>query len=369
MPPTRRYTPPSPGPRVVFHASHFKNMSARSGRTAKAKPEAPKPAPPPKTRTSIPPILWIAIAGIVAAAGVVAVLAWPTARQAEIPAVAGTEPGLVTRVQSLYNDIYVYRQPDGDLVLTFGAKRLRYVESIVNPKDELDLPVYYTQSMTAGLAYAAGLDDAAIIGLGGGRTAWYHHKSMPDLQDDRGRARPGGRPPRRAVFRGEAGAELRHRHRRRPRLADAERQDAFDIILIDAYRGPFVPFHLLTTEFYKLVAAHLKPGGVAVQNVEPSTMLFDSAVATIKSAFAHVVFSAGDGNIVIVAYNGPEKDDASVKKLAEERQAHYGLRYDLTRILDRRYQPTWNETTAPLTDDFAPVEYLKAIDRHNEKQT
>ena len=77
----------------------------------------------------------------------------------------------------------------------------------------------------------------------------------------------------------------------------------------------------------------------------------------------------GEGNIVILAYNGPEKDEASVKKLAEERQARFGLRYDLAKILDRRYQPTWNETTAPLTDDFAPVEYLRAIDRHNEKQT
>ena len=48
-----------------------------------------------------------------------------------------------------------------------------------------------------------------------------------------------------------------------------------------------------------------------------------------------------------------------------------GKSYDprIVAILDRRYQPTWNQTTAPLTDDFAPVEYLKAIDRHNERQT
>ena len=109
----------------------------------------------------------------------------------------------------------------------------------------------------------------------------------------------------------------------------------FDIILVDAYRGPFVPFHLLTTEFYQLVAAHLKPGGVVVQNVEPTTMLFDSAVATIRAAFEHLVFFEGSGNIVIVAYNGPEKSDAELKALAAERQAKYGFRYDLTKILDR----------------------------------
>jgi len=143
----------------------------------------------------------------------------------------------------------------------------------------------------------------------------------------------------------------------------------YDAILIDAYRGPFVPFHLLTTEFYKLVAARLKPGGVAVQNVEPTTMLFDNAVATIRSAFAHVVFLRGEGNIVIVAYNGPKKDEATLTAQVTDRQAAHGFRYDLATILQRRFTPEWNTATKPLTDDFAPVEYLKAIARHNEGPT
>jgi spermidine synthase len=129
-----------------------------------------------------------------------------------------------------------------------------------------------------------------------------------------------------------------------------------------------VPFHLLTTEFYKLVAAHLKSGGVAVQNVEPTTMLFDNAVATIQSAFAHLVFLRGDGNIVIVAYNGAEKDEATLLRQVRDRQARYGFRYDLATILERRFTPDWNQATRPLTDDFAPVESLKAIARHNERQ-
>ena len=58
-------------------------------------------------------------------------------------------------------------------------------------------------------------------------------------------------------------------------------QETWNVIMIDAYRGPFVPFHLLTEEFYKVVKSKLKPGGVVVQNVEPSTMMLDSAIATI----------------------------------------------------------------------------------------
>ncbi len=87
----------------------------------------------------------------------------------------------MTKVESLYNDIYLYRQANGNFMLSFGAKRLRYVELIVNPNDELELPVFYTAMVAAALAYATELKDAAIIGLGGGRTAWYLHKSVPEL--------------------------------------------------------------------------------------------------------------------------------------------------------------------------------------------
>ena len=98
-------------------------------------------------------------------------------------------------------------------------------------------------------------------------------------------------------------------------------------------------------------------------------MLFDSAVATIRAAFEHVAFLYGANNVVIVAYNGPEKDDATIRKQAAERQAKYSFRYDLPKLLERRFVPKFNAETKPLTDDFAPVEYLKAIERHNEKQT
>jgi len=324
------------------------------------------PPPPPSLSTQRPVILAglaiLAVAVLAAAYGL-----WPGIRQTGPKPSPGGGPEVVTEVESLYNDITVYRQNDGKLLLAFGAKRLNYIESIGDPHDPLDLPVAYTQAMTAGLAYAGGLDDAMIIGLGGGGTGWYHHKSVPDMHFTAVELDPevariadqffNVRPEKNFDIAIDDGRVF---------LTGTDRR--FDIILIDAYRGPFVPFHLLTSEFYKLVSAHLKPGGVVVQNVEPTTMLFDSAVATIRSAFDNLVFLRGEGNIVILAYNGPARDEADLLRTAATRQAQYRFRYDLTRILDRRFTPPWKATTKPLTDDFAPVEYLKAIARHNEKQ-
>ena len=325
---------------------------------------AAKPAAAPRRR---PLLLWAALAAVVVATVAGTALLWPQPQGADMSPTRGGAPRLLAHVESLYNDIGVYQQADGLMLMTFGAKRLHYIESEANPKDPLDLPAVYTQSMTAGLAYASDLASAAIIGLGGGRTAWYYHKSVPDLDFTAAELDP-------AVV--KLAGEYFGVHAEKNfaiavedgRIWLTKTDKDFDVILIDAYRGPFVPFHLLTTEFYQLVAKHLRPGGVAVQNVEPTTMLFDSAVATIKSAFQHVAFLHGEGNIVIVAYNGPVKDEATLQRQAAARTERYHLRYPLTEILARRFSPVWNEKTKPLTDDFAPVEYLKAITRHNEKQ-
>jgi spermidine synthase len=315
-------------------------------------------------------LIWLTVVGLpVLLAAVAAYFVFGHAKApAPEPVATAERPALVEEVESLYNDISVYRRADGDLMLLFGAKRLNYIESIVNPNDPLDLPVTYTQSMVAGaLAYPSALKDAMIIGLGGGRTSWYLHKSVPDLnytavELDPEVARLGDKY---FGVKPEPGFDLEIND---GRVWLTKTDKTFDVILIDAYRGPFVPFHLLTSEFYQLVAAHLNAGGVAVQNIEPTTMLFDSAVATIRSAFQHLVFLTGEGNIVVVAYNGPEKTDADVARIAAARQAQYGFRYDLPTLLDRRFTPQWDDRTTPLTDDFAPVEFLKAIERHNEKQ-
>ena len=64
--------------------------------------------------------------------------------------------------------------------------------------------------------------------------------------------------------------------------------DRWDVILIDAYRGPFVPFHLLTKEFYTLVKQRLSSGGAAAFNVHDNTKLFTSTLLTLRSVFPGV---------------------------------------------------------------------------------
>src|SRR5665213_4059841 len=104
--------------------------------------------------TRLPPWLPFVVGLVVIGGLVLGFVLWPRTQIGDAASAASAQPGLVAEVDSLYNDIYLYKDPTGNFELQFGAQRLRYIESIVNPKDPFDLPVAYTQAMMAGLAYA-----------------------------------------------------------------------------------------------------------------------------------------------------------------------------------------------------------------------
>jgi spermidine synthase len=271
---------------------------------------------------------------------------------------------LVEERSSNYNNIYVYK--DGpQIYMTFGHNKRFYTESIYDTRDELALPVTYTRYMTVALAYAGGLDNLLEIGFGGGRTAWYLHKHIPALDITCVELDPA------VVELAKKHFAVREEDKFKIVVADGrsymvKSKDTWNVIMIDAYRGPFVPFHLLTEEFYKVVKSRLKPGGVVVQNVEPSTMLLDSAVATILKVFTNVEAYDAGGNYVLVAYEGQRRTAEELKAKAAEVQAKHNLKYDVGNVIPERAIVTRSQGKV-LTDDFAPVESLLAIEKHNRR--
>jgi spermidine synthase len=288
-----------------------------------------------------------------------------------VPSFAQDSRNLLESKESLYNNIYVYEQPPY-VSMTFGHNRRIYTESVYNTRDDRDLPVAYTRFMTTSLMYAKDVHSILEIGFGGGRTSWYLHKYLPSVSVTSVELDPTVVQLARKYFgiKDEPNFQVVTRD---GRLFLSESKERYDIILIDAYRGPFVPFHLLTKEFYQIVKDHLADGGVVAQNVEPSTMLFDAAVKTISVVFPQLDFYRADGNIVTVAYEGPERKLEDLASLARDRDKAYGLRYSLLEMLSERRRiqidggTVIDASAKVLTDDFAPVETLKNIERHNRK--
>jgi spermidine synthase len=277
---------------------------------------------------------------------------------------AAAEEKLLESRESLYNNIYVFEQ--GDLVIMqFGKNERFWTESVYDRSDDRALPVTYTRYLTAALAYPPEVGSILEIGLGGGRTASYLNLFMPEV-------------PILSVELDPEVIEMAEKHfnvKESDTLAieavdgriHLMRSEArHDIIMVDAYRGPFVPFHMLTREFYVTAKRRLAEGGVLAQNIEPTTMLFDAAVATLASVFENVDLYPSGGNVVAIAYDGPPREQADLLARSEALQEAHGFTYPLPDLVAERRVMTQAPDAEPLVDDFAPVEMLKSVARHNE---
>jgi hypothetical protein len=72
-------------------------------------------------------------------------------------------------------------------------------------------------------------------------------------------------------------------------LAQSNRR--YDLIVIDAYRPPYIPWHLTTQEFFAIVHDHLTPTGVLAINIGRAPQdrrLIDGLAATIGTLFPSI---------------------------------------------------------------------------------
>lgn len=267
--------------------------------------------------------------------------------------------GNVARRESQYATTYVDRD-GGYLTMRFGVNRCLFTESKYNPRDPAELPVVYTRYMTLALAYAARAARVVEIGLGGGRIASYIHDFIPQARVTCVELDPGV-------------VELAQRYfdvRSGPRLeivtADgrvymARSKEAFDLILVDAYQGTIVPFHLVTQEFFAILRQRLAPGGVVAQNIAPRVLDLDRMVATARAVFPNVDLYRAGTNQVLIAHDGAAKSDGELLARAQDLQRAHSLRYPLVNMLSQRRAAVAADQS-PFTDDFAPVGYM-AYDR------
>jgi spermidine synthase len=86
----------------------------------------------------------------------------------------------------------------------------------------------------------------------------------------------------------------------------AHSQELYDVIIIDAYRPPYIPFQLTTAEFFRQVHDHLTPDGVVAINVartETDYTLVDAIASTLKAVYprVYVMDMLGNLNSIVIA--------------------------------------------------------------------
>lgn len=112
----------------------------------------------------------------------------------------------------------------------------------------------------------------------------------------------------------EAGGRLTC-HGEDGRMFFRRRPDArWDLIVLDVFRQPYIPFHLSTREFFTEVREHLSPGGVMAMNVGvlgKRSDFFDTLLHTVAEVYGPVQWidlASPDGmsaNAIVLASRGP----------------------------------------------------------------
>ncbi len=137
----------------------------------------------------------------------------------------------------------------------------------------------------------------------------------------------------------------------RPWLAAARTR--YDDIFLDAYRQPYIPFYLVTREFFALARRHLRPGGAVIINVGhiPGQDDLEKVVsATVRAAgFPFVLRDpVSTGNTLVVASTRPyDRIDPGLPPALGPLRA----------AVQARLAPPL-PGGAVYTDDKAPVEWL-----------
>jgi len=264
--------------------------------------------------------------------------------------------GRLAHIETEYNDVFITKRQH-QLVMSFQVKGWDYTESVSNLLDPNDLPLRYAQVMTIATIYPEAPRKILMLGLGGGSISTYLGRFMPEAAIMTVEIDPGVITAAKTYF------GLRETERMRYRAGDGRvflnrNSELYDLILLDAYRGGYVPFHLLTRQFYTLVKQRLAPGGAAAFNVHDGSKLYASTVKTLGEVFAALdLYPTGLGEVIAIG-SASRLDVETLEHRAAALQKQHGFRFSLPEILQRRIDKPQSHAAKGevITDDFAPAD-------------
>jgi SAM-dependent methyltransferase len=132
---------------------------------------------------------------------------------------------------------------------------------------------------------------------------------------------------------------------------------SYDIIVVDAYHQPYIPFQLATREFFAAAREHLRPGGVVALNVAavPGDERLGEAVgSTLLAEFPQGWrWKPLRFNELMLGFDRPIGRGTLVDRVERAPDAVDAL----VPLFQSGLVPV-EATDRPLTDDRAPVEWL-----------
>ena len=262
------------------------------------------------------------------------------------PGTVKAQSGLIYERESRYQFIQVVQEQDGERKLFLDEGLATH--SVWRKGEVLTGGVWDTYPAVATLAPQ--VKRAAMLGNAAGTAARAFALFYPGVKMDGVELDPAVSDAGRRYFEMEetAGLTVHDLDAR----AFLRRTDAkYDVIIVDAYRPPYVPFYLATKEFFELVRDHLNPGGVVALNVASTPddhRLAEEIGGTLATVMPTSYWQPLRFNRIVIGQNGRR----GATHLGGPRLA------PLSPLLSELSETPVSPSSDPWTDDKAPVEWI-----------
>lgn len=274
--------------------------------------------------------------------------------------------GQIDHIETTYNDIFITKDRS-ELHMAFQLKGWDYTQSTINLKDADDLPIAVARQMTMAVVYPAELKRILMIGLGGGTISTYLGRHIPDVTIDTVEIDPGVITAAKKYFGIRDSERIRYLDGDGRVFLNRNKQP-FDLILCDAFHGGYIPFHLLTREFFRLVKRNLTPDGAVAVNIHDGTKLYLSTIMTMRAEFPSVhLYPTGEGEVIAIGTLKPRERDWVVAR-ATALQEKYKFRFPLPDLVAKPLDKLDTAQGVILTDDFAPADLYNALRSSQRKK-
>jgi len=274
---------------------------------------------------------------------------------------------LICKKDSLYTGIFVYQQ-DSIFTLRFGMRTSVAIQSQVDINDLRKHMLEYTELTFCGLLYNPDPNNVLVLGQGGGVIPREIHYYYPAAEVDVVEIDSEIPAIAEQYFGFKPDEKLRvHIDDGRmfiKKILLREPQRKYDWIILDAFNGDYIPFHLMTREFLEEVKSLLTEDGVVVANVFSSNRLFDAELMTFMDVFGQCqVFMCREStNAMLVSTRNPENSVTLDEALwrAEAIHKNQAFEFSMVDVAERLVPGILPAPDAKvLTDDRAPVNWLK----------
>ena len=274
---------------------------------------------------------------------------------------------IIDGVKSPYNHI-VIAESDDFRTMYFVVDGTHYIESRLDRRRPQALDLDYTRTMMAGFLVRPQIRRLLMIGMGGGTLSNYLFRAIPGLEVD-------------AVDIDAEVVRLARKHfevpddpRYRTHAADgrlfvdqAPAAQRWDMIILDAFRGVFVPFHLKTREYYTSLLARLDPNGVVVANLHNATPMYPHDRVTFEAVFpTGYAFLAESSRQTTYVASASAQPLGAYELRANARAVRDRFDFDVLGLAARWYLGRdYDPEAAVLRDDFPEGATPKGAERHN----